>query len=510
MQDVPTTIGKFGQEYANIETFIRAHSSFTYGEFDGYVLNDISLFDVPGDEQFSAIEKELDEILKALPSIRRIFARPLIRLRDTHETVPVEQAHVIDNYTFSHAARHSEIWEDITKDGIKPRKLMAVGRTETYMLYENLVLTKVIDEVLRVLARARMLLLDALYDFTDMQFNFLDRTYHDFFFLAMGKLHVEYARAHTQHYSAYARCVDKIRFIEKALRPRLSSALYLECKKKKGKVTLKKSNAFRLHKDYREVYRLALILERRKDNSQDNGEDDNGCNEGDTIFCTLISMFAVGHFRFSFDRQAVLDLNDFDSNASFGEWKLNVRAVRSDGHRGILYSLKKDREYRICMVIGSRRDVSFDEMQRFRENIPADEYLFANPESFGEKDVVYLSLYNIDSFRRIQQIILRGMIYSDETMSICPFCGHSTEKTDDGYECPMCRSEVKKHTCPETGKEYFTSGIKKFVPANKTMKNERDPFLHDRYAEASLHFRNITPMDANQAMVCPHCGKVHG
>ena len=508
MGEVPTTVKKFGQEYADIEKFVRAHSRFSYEQFDGYVLKDITLFDIPGDEHFRAVEEELDAILRALPSIRRIFARPLIRLKDTHETVPVEQAYVIDSYTFSHASVHSELWEDIIEDGIKPRKLMAVGRTETFVLYENLVLTYVIDAVFRVLARARILLLDALYDCTDMQFNFLDRTHHDSFFLAMGKLHIEYARAHIQPYSAYARCVDKIRFIEKALRPRLSSSLYLECKKKKGKITLKRSNAFRLHKDYREIYRLAVMLDREKELLQDDVDENLEKDDGYRMFCTLISIFAAGHFRFYFDEQTVIAPDSLDADCVFDGWKLNMRLVRGGGRDGILYSFKKEKEYSICMMIGNG-GVAYEKMKEIHENIPADEYLFADPEKYGEKDVVYLNLYNIDSFRRIQQMLLRGMIYSDTANTVCPFCGRAVVKTDDGYECPICRAEVKKLICPETGKEYFTSGIKKYRSEKETRKNEQDTFLHDRYAEASMHFRNITPIGDDGSLLCPHCGKKH-
>lgn len=509
MGEVPTTIKKFGQEYADIERFISTHSSFTYGQLDGYVMEDITLFDVPGDEQFQDIEEELDGIIKALPSIRRIFARPLIRLRDTHETVPVEQAYVIDSYTFSHASVHSELWEDITEDGIKPRKLMAVGRTETFVLYENLVLTYVIDAVFRILVRARMLLLDALYDCTDMQFNFLDRTHHDMFFLAMGKLHMEYARAHAQPQSAYARCMEKIRFIEKSLRPRLSSALYLECKKKKGKITLKKSNAFRLHKDYREVYRLAVMLDSRKELLRDG--DDNGLekDEGYRMFCTLISVFAASHFRFSFDSQAIIAPDELDIDCAFAGWKLNMMLVKNGNRDGILYSFKKDREYRICMMIGNGGKVAYEEMKEIRENISADEYLFADPERYGEKDTVYLNLYNVDSFRRIQQMLLRGMIYSDTENSVCPFCGHTVEATEDGYECPVCRARVRKLVCPDTGKEYFISDISNYSASNDPRKNDQDTFLHDRHTEASKHFRNITPIGPDGMLLCPHCGKIH-
>ena len=40
-------------------------------------------------------------------------------LKDVSEIVPAEMARIINRHTISHASNHSELWDDITEDGIK-------------------------------------------------------------------------------------------------------------------------------------------------------------------------------------------------------------------------------------------------------------------------------------------------------------------------------------------------------------------------------------------------------
>ena len=173
-----------GREYDDVNRFVETCGAMTYETFDRHLLDRLTLFDIPKEDQFHLIEDQLDQIIQGLPTLRRIFAHPLIRLRDTHEIVPVEQAHIVDSQTLSHLSRHTELWDAVSAEGIRPRKLMAVGRVETYAIYENMVLVQVVDAILRFLERTRLLLRDVLYDFREMPFNFLDRTNHDFFFHA--------------------------------------------------------------------------------------------------------------------------------------------------------------------------------------------------------------------------------------------------------------------------------------------------------------------------------------
>ena len=71
-----------------------------------------------------------------MPSIKKILSKPIVYLKDKQEIVPVEAVKVINNQTLAHVAIHTELWNDITKEGIKPRKLMTIEKIENYAIYE--------------------------------------------------------------------------------------------------------------------------------------------------------------------------------------------------------------------------------------------------------------------------------------------------------------------------------------------------------------------------------------
>ena len=178
----------------------------------------------------------------------------------------------------------------------------------------------------------------------------------------------------------------------------------------------------------------------------------------------------------------------------------------------ILFSFQKEREYTVCIIPWEKGARPLAAMAEAKRMIPADEYLFASPMAYGEKDVLYLSAFDVDSFRRIQQMVLRGMIYSDTARRDCPFCKHAlTHAADCAFECAVCRAVIREESCPETGKHYVLSSIKQFDPTAERWGEhfEQRKFLHDRYTEARFHFRNITAVTQNGKLVCPHCGKLH-
>ena len=127
---------------------------------------------------------------------------------------------------------------------------------------------------------------------------------------------------------------------------------------------------------------------------------------------------------------------------------------------------------------------------------------------FGQHDVLYLSAFDVDSFCRLQQLVLRGMIYSDTSRTHCAFCGGILQKNGDVYECEICDAEIKECICKKHGLPFYVSGIKhrSFVVNGE---REKRRFLHDRVHEALLHFRNITPITEDGSPLCPHCKKQH-
>ena len=499
-------------EYADILKFANEHNNITYSNFDDFVLKQINLFNVPKDAQFSLIENTLDKIISALPSINRIFSRPIIHLKDVYEILPIESVHTVDSKTLAHASIHSEMWEDVGKSGIKPKKLLSLDKTEKYDTYENIAFTRLIDAILAFVKSGVMLLKDVLYGFRDLQFNLLDRTHHSQYFLAIGKLHLEYARSQSQQRTAYLRCIEKLLFIEKAVRRKLRSPVYIKCKKNRKKIVLKKTNTFRSHKDYKQVYNLLKIFENSLEIKDEVSVEEEATHDEYRMFCIFLSLFAAGHFNFTFSERKTMDFAAFKAKAEFKEWTLTLQSVKNRSVDGLRFMFKRDTEYTICLVFREKNEITERGFEAFKRSAKADEYLFVSPHFYGDRDYIYLSLFDVDSFRRIQQLILRGMIYSDSSHTDCHFCGAVLVKNGDKYECGVCRAEIACRICPQTNEAYYTSGISKHksVLYNSSQYLQGRKFLHDRYSEAQLHFRNITPIADDGEFICPRCYKKHG
>ncbi len=496
-------------EYLSLLQFAKEHPSMPYPEFDNYTLQRVNLFVVPKDEHFRSMEQALDKIIQALPALKRIFTKPITRLKDVHNILPVESVRVINNESVAHIARHSELWGDITGEGLKPRKLMTLDRQEDYAIYENVAFTKLVNMLLSFTRKNIRLLKDVMYAHRDLHFNLLERTNHLNYFLAIGKLHIGYARAQDKYNLSYERCLEKLFFIDKTLRCKLNSPVYRHCRKTTAKITLKKTNVFRLHKDYRQVYNLLKWFHEDKEEIDDSAPIMRTSKQAYTAYCNLLSVFAVGHFNFAFDQKQNLNFCRLNAESVLYSWKLRLETLEQNDLVGLRFSFSKDRTYQICLLF-CNEEYSTAQVEDFKTAHTADEYLIATPIEYGAKNSVYLSLFDIDSFRRLQQLLLRGMVYSDTERERCPFCGQLMIKTERGNACPVCRTEIYEKRCPETGKDYCATGIADFkLPQRKAEETRKDKYLFDKYAEARLYYRNIQPIAQTGESLCPHCGKLH-
>ena len=446
----------------------------TYADFDALTQTHLNLFALREDIDIEGLEAILDRIISALPALRHIFAAPIIRLRDAGEILPVEAVRVVNNKTLAHISVHSELWEDVRDGQLIPRKLMSVRQEDDYALYENIIFARTVDAILRLTEANLAVLRDMLYANREMRFNLLERENHPSYFLALGKLHTGYLRDYDKYLLPIERCFEKLSSIERTLIPRLSMPVYKKCKKSKTKLSLKRTNIFRSQKDYRKLYSLAKYL-------SDIGETD--LSEASRVdadeyarFCAMLCVFAAGHFNFKFDKYRTIDFTNINTSARFGEWILTVKA--EDG--GIVIAVKKEYEYKIFLALTDGGDSDADEIVR------------VTPDGI---DSMRLSLYDIDSFRRIQQMLLRAMVYADDSHESCPFCGKSMTQTEDSYECGACRTVIRAHICPESGTGYYSTAIKNFVRKSR--------------GEGLYHYRNITPISDEGAPLCPICGKEH-
>lgn len=487
--------------YAETLAFASAHRTLSYAEFDNFTTSGLRLFVIPKDEHFQGLDARLDEIIRALPALKRIFTKPITRLTDVDNILPTEAVRVINNRSMSYASRHSELWGDITEDGLKPRKLLTIDRQENYAIYENVAFSRLISMLLSYVRQNARILKDVLYASRDLQFNLLERTNHIHYFLAIGKLHVGYAKAQESYETLYAQCLEKLTFIEKTLLSKINAPVYKACKKNTAKLSLKKTNVFRLHKDYRQVYVLLKTFLGDREELSDTLPTRDTFQAEYTAFVNALAVFSAGHFNFAFDKRKKLDLIELNASAKFEGWSLRLESIQADNAQGLRFTVKKDASYSICLWTGENADNS--QINALKKTFTADEHLWASDGEPQDRHSVRISVYDVDSFRRIQQIILRAMVYADSKRDVCPFCGKPLVSLDNAHVCRVCRTEIRSAVCTETKLPYFAttlSGFKKKSPPT---------FVSAQDVEGQLHYHNVTPLHPTGKPLCPHCGKLH-
>ena len=499
----------FDEEYLPLFRFARECEALSYEEFETALLERLNLFVVPKDELFHSLEETLDRIIRALPALKRIFTKPITRLTDTNNILPIEAVRVINQHSMVHISRHSEHWGQIEQGELRPRKLMTLERREDYAIYENIAFVRLVDMILSFTRKNIRMLKDIMYAHRDLHFNLLECTNHIHYFLALGKLHVSYMHAQDEDHLGYDRCLQKLLLIDRTLREKLHTPIYRHCKKKTGKIKLKRTNVFRLHKDYMQVYGLLKwFAEARQTDELRTVLHQTPTGYGE--FCAMLSVFAAGHFHFRFDG-APLCFSELNATATMGSWQLRMEHLREGSVEGLRFHLNKERSYRICLILGSEKELPEDQVRAFCAAHDAQEYRYATTQDFGAAGTVYLSLFDVESFRRIQQLLLRGMVESDTRRDTCPFCGAPMTETEQGHVCGKCRTVIRQEICPTTGDAYTVTGLLnyKLKKQDREEKTRQDKFLVEKYAEARLFYRNITPLSLGGDLLCPQCGKVH-
>lgn len=498
-------------DYRDILQFVNINNRITYSRFDIAVLRQVNLFALPEDFDFDGVQKTLDTIIKALPAIKRIFASPKTNIMTTSEILPIESVRVMNNETVAHASRHSELWENITSDGLKPRKLLTQDNMDNYATYENIMFARAIDMILTFVSRSNRLMNSILYSSRDMEFNLLERENHAMYVLAIGKLRAGYIRDYAKYTCAAEMCRDKLMFIDGVIRARLGRPVYKNCKGHTGAFALKKTNVFRTNKDY---YKIYLLLKQFSESKTDISEGKRGglqvtC-QSYSLFCTLLSVFAAGNFNFVFPESQQMDFNNLDIECAFEAWRLRIETVSCGEKTALRFTFNKTNPYTVIILPSLSSAHFVQELKLFRERFTADEYLTASPFT-DENDSLYLSRYDIDSFRRIQQVILRGMIASDGSRDMCPYCGRQLTLNGGVYECDACKTLIHQLKCPETGKQYFATGIKNSGSrqGNDSRNSGRRKLSQKQITDEMLHFRNITLLDADGGIICPKCKNRH-
>ncbi len=496
--DELSRLGKIYDDYKDIRAYIQKPRMTNYVQFDYAVVHEISLFMLKPEFDFAALERRIAEILSVLPAVKRIFAQPLIHLKEQDIILPAESVRIVNNNTLTHIASHSELWTDVKDNEIKPEKLLSRTYEDNYGIYENLVFCNVVDDILAFVRANIGFLKELIYTNQTIEINLLERVNHLNYFLALGKLHIGYSRNFEAYYSVAVRCLNKLQFIANSLIPWLKRPIYKNNRSRPKNLKIHKTNILSMHKEYHRIYKLAKSFARHGVNSvRDFSEKDvDELADSYFFFCRALLIFAVGHFDFTCNDKKLFDISKTTLDFKFKAWELKTEVVPLANTRLITVEINKDKTYKIVLIPSLAKDN--DKLKAaVTADILADEYIVCTPyEEHGEGETL-IDITSIESFRRLQQIILRGMIYADEARKDCPFCKNSLalnpEKSAiDGspvYECISCRTEIHEKICEKTDRKYYYTKIAGLKPPQE--ENE-DPWLTKRKAESKMYFRNIT------------------
>lgn len=494
-----------------ISKFVNKHPILTYIEFDYYVVHDMTLFSIEPDFDFEKLETLIHQIKKTIPATKRIFSKPIIVLKDTDDVLPVENARIINQGTLLHLANHSQNVSNLTKSGVKPRKLLTRIYEDDYSIYENIVFCNYIDEILLIIKKNRRILNSLLYASNIMRFNLLEKVNHVNYFLALGKLHTGYIRDFSQYFNLSKELLKEMSSISLVINSRLNKPIYQKNLNRNKNLNLKKSNIFLMQKDYRQVYKTYKLILGNQLLKEEKKEviDFDLLKKNYLMYVQILTIFAAGHFNFEMNPHTKINLNSLDITFSFKEWRLDIF---NNNKKEILLHFSKDKNYRIIIIdyLDHTKSLNY-----YKKTYEVDEVIIANQfdEDYLNRDDVFISIEDIDSFRRIQQILLKGMVYSDSKRDICPFCGGKLVLNPHlgFYQCHDCMTQIKEGLCDITRKNYFytdNTHLKKYVLQKTDFKHD-EYWYYEKQVESQLYFRNITKINHVGDIVCPFCNKVH-
>ncbi len=501
---------RFSSLLADIQNFVKTHQAISYTEFDYYVVHNITLFSIEPNFDFEKLEKMILYIRKSMPAIKRIFNKPIIILKDTDDVLPVENARIINQNTLLYLANHSHHVSNLTKKGVKPRKLLTRLYEDDYSIYENIIFCNFIDEILSFVKKNGRTLNSLLYASEIMRFNLLEKVNHMHYFLALGKLHTGYIRDINQYLYLSKKMLHELSLINQVIKPMLHKPIYRKNTKRNKRLALKKTNVFLMQKDYHQVYKTfkELLGNQTKDEKKES-IDFNSLSKNYLTYVQILTIFAIGHFNFEIDPLVKMNFNSLNIASRYKGWKLGIY---NNNKKEILLYFTKEKTYRI-MITNSV--YSTTELNNYKKEYGLNEVVVVNPfeEDYLGRDDVYISMQDIDSFRRIQQIILKGMIYSDTQREVCPFCGGTLHQDQHlgYYQCNDCMTQIKKSVCKENDKNFFYTDIThpmQYVANNPNFEYD-DHWYYEKQVESLMYFRNITKINQNSEIICPYCHQVH-
>ena len=247
-------------DYNSINKFITCYKNIDFIKFDYYTSQKVSLFLVHENIDFNVISSTLDFISKYLKSIICIFEKPIIQLKEIEDILPIEMVHKINNDTFNYATIHSELLENYTTKGIKPRKLLTRTYDNNFSIYENQIFAQTIDDILIYLRKNLKEISGLIFTNRDYKFNLLERLNHVNYFLAVGKLYSSYLRNFNEYYSIALPICNKITRLYDKISGYTRYKVYRLNKNRPKRLPLKLTNILKMQKDYHNIYLIEKKL----------------------------------------------------------------------------------------------------------------------------------------------------------------------------------------------------------------------------------------------------------
>lgn len=492
-------------DYNSINKFISTYKKIDFIRFDYYTSQKVSLFLVHENIDFNVISSTVDFISKYLKSIICIFEKPIIQLKEIEDILPIEMVHKINNDTFNYATIHSELLENYTQKGIKPRKLLTRTYDNNFSIYENQIFAQTIDDVLIYLRKNLKEISGLIFTNRDYKFNLLERLNHVNYFLAVGKLYSSYLRNFNEYYSIALPICNKITRLYNKISGYTRYKVYRLNKNRPKRLPLKLTNILKMQKNYHNIYLLEKKLNFIKPNQESfNLTTLKKFDNGYYYFCSMIILFAITHFNFKAGKNAMISFDEINNEFKFKKWGLSFNSVMSNNYPCFTITVEKEKTYRILLVpykIADNVEFKYDKTLQCNKIIKLTPFV-------SDEENLYISNLDLDSFLRIQQIILKAMIESDTVHEECPFCGDKLKKTKEegkaAYVCSTCRTKIEKIKCSKCNKYFFATSIDKFlIDEDKCLNNT---FGKVDYSKL-LFYRNITKINEFGEPICPHCDK---
>lgn len=520
------------EQYGSIAEFLSKNKDMSYLQFDSKTCEDMVLFSFFPKFDFARLDTVLECITRTMPFIMNIFVRPVIHLKSEEFIMPLYAVKKIDRNTVRHIMAHPEHWKSIDNGKIKPLRLLTKVYEDDYTIYENKVFCCTVDQVVSLLRKYKNIFTDIIYNKISFDLSVMDKSNHLYHYLALGKLYVGYAKSDEQFTEKCEEYANKFDRIIGRITAHQNRPVYKKNRKSKLGRTVTKTNILAMHKDYRHIFTLKKTLD-RSDYPADIDElevSSAPLKKNYENFCNMLTVFSIGHFRFKTGEGPIYEDKEFKGALfEFEKWSVELSPVKIHclDMGATVLSVSSGVMKHVTLLIPFMSDPG-KECPGFIDCLlwdiaceyEADNYIFfiaekslRIPTYFSDTAISYgilpISINDINSFKRIQRLLLDAMIKVSANHDVCPFCGGTFELNGKKLYCKKCKTELGSCVCANCEKVFYYTTVN--YPALKEKIVSPDDYTADNYwkycqdKDAQLNYRNITDLTSDGLPVCPHC-----